>query len=81
MIRKMKLDNLKTALKDLDYDEGIKITCTNSEKVFINKNILEQYVVQYLSTLNNEIRYYDKLEQVLENVKKRYKNNFYFMKY
>ncbi len=82
MIQKRKLHDLKLSLRDLDYDEGIKISVdSTNEKIFINKNILDQYVVEFTGTESNEIRYYDNLHLVIYDVKKRYHNNFHFIEY
>jgi hypothetical protein len=82
MIQKKKLHDLKLSLRDLDYDEGIKISVdSTNEKIFINKNILDQYVVEFTGTESNEIRYYDNLHLVIDDVKKRYHNSFHFIEY
>ena len=39
MTQKKKFHDLKLSLRDLDYDEGIKISVdSTNEKTFINKN-------------------------------------------
>ncbi|HLN35918.1 MAG TPA: hypothetical protein VK250_11640 [Nitrososphaeraceae archaeon] len=82
MIQKKKLHDLKLSLRDLDYDEGIKISVdSTNEKIFINKNILDQYVVEFTGTESNEIKYYDNLNEVIDDVKKIYHNNFHFIEY
>ena len=82
MIQKKKLHDLKLSLRDLDYDEGIKISVNSTnEKIFINKNILDQYVVEFTGTESNEIKYYDNLNEVIDDVKKTYDNNFHFIEY
>lgn len=82
MIQKKKLHDLKLSLRDLDYDEGIKISVNSTnEKIFINKNILDQYVVEFTGTESNEIKYYDNLNEVIDDVKKIYDNNFHFIEY
>lgn len=82
MIQKKKLHDLKLSLRDLDYDEGIKISVdSTNEKIFINKNILDQYVVEFTGTESNEIKYYDNLNEVIDDVKKIYDNNFHFIEY
>lgn len=82
MIQKKKLHDLKLSLRDLDYDEGIKISVNSTnEKIFINKNILDQYVVEFTGTESNEIKYYDNLNEVIDDVKKIYHNNFHFIEY
>jgi hypothetical protein len=82
MIQKKKVHDLELSLRDLDYDEGIKISIdSTNEKIFINKNILDQYVIEFSGTESNEIRYYDNLQQVINDVKKRYHNNFHFIEY
>ena len=82
MIQKKKLHDLKLSLRDLDYDEGIKISVdSTNEKIFINKNILDQYVIEFAGTESNEIKYYDNLNEVIDDVKKIYHNNFHFIEY
>jgi len=82
MIQKKKLHDLKLSLRDLDYDEGIKISVdSTNEKIFINKNILDQYVIEFTGTESNEIKYYDNLNEVIDDVKKIYHNNFHFIEY
>lgn len=82
MIQKKKFHDLKLSLRDLDYDEGIKISVNSTnEKIFINKNILDQYVVEFTGTESNEIRYYDNLQGVINDMKKRYHKNFHFIEY
>jgi len=82
MTQKKKFHDLKLSLRDLDYDEGIKISVdSTNEKTFINKNILDQYVVEFTGTESNEIRYYDNLQEVINDMKKRYHNNFHFIEY
>jgi len=82
MIQKKKLHDLKLSLRDLDYDEGIKISVdSTNERIFINKNILDQYVVEFTGTESNEIKYYDNLNEVIDDVKKIYDNNFHFIEY
>jgi len=82
MIQKKKFHDLKLSLRDLDYDEGIKISVdSTNEKIFINKNILDQYVVEFTGTESNEIKYYDNLNEVIDDVKKIYDNNFHFIEY
>lgn len=82
MIQKKQFHDLKLSLRDLDYDEGIKISVdSTNEKIFINKNILDQYVVEFTGTESNEIKYYDNLNEVIDDVKKIYHNNFHFIEY
>jgi len=82
MIQKKKFHDLKLSLRDLDYDEGIKISVdSTNERIFINKNILDQYVVEFTGTESNEIKYYDNLNEVIDDVKKIYDNNFHFIEY
>jgi len=82
MIQKKKFHDLKLSLRDLDYDEGIKISVdSTNEKIFINKNILDQYVIEFTGTESNEIKYYDNLNEVIDDVKKIYHNNFHFIEY
>ena len=82
MTQKKKFHDLKLSLRDLDYDEGIKISVdSTNEKTFINKNILDQYVVEFTGTESNEIKYYDNLNEVIDDVKKIYHNNFHFIEY
>ena len=82
MTQKKKFHDLKLSLRDLDYDEGIKISVdSTNEKTFINKNILDQYVVEFTGTESNEIRYYDNLQEVINDMKKRYHKNFHFIEY
>ena len=82
MIQKKKFHDLKLSLRDLDYDEGIKISVdSTNEKIFINKNILDQYVVEFTGTESNEIRYYDNMQEVINDMKKKYHKNFHFIEY
>jgi hypothetical protein len=57
-------------LKDLDHDEGVIIIVKNSKKrIFVNKNILQQYVEQFNSIDYNKIRYFNKLDLLINEIK------------
>lgn len=82
MLRDQKIRKLKNVLKDLDYDEGVRIIQKKSkEKIFINKNILHQYVVQYSTNDYNKIKYFDKLDLLIQTIKEKYSDEFEFELY
>lgn len=82
MLLDQKIRDLKNVLKDLDYDEGVRITLKKpKEKIFINKNILHQYVVQYSTNDYNKIKYFDKLDSLIHTIKEKYPIEFEFELY
>jgi hypothetical protein len=70
--KKKEKNNLKLLnklLNDLDYDEGIKIVCTNNNStIFINKNINNEFIIQIEHVIQNnkkEILYFGKKNDLI----------------
>ena len=78
------LDFVK-ALSHLDIDEGIRVSSSErGKKIFINKNASGQYVTEIVkdstiqSDLDDVIRHFDTVEEVVNVVRSEFKNNFDF---
>jgi hypothetical protein len=84
--REDKSRELANKLLTLDIDEGIRIeSSTQEKKIFINRNALGIFVVQ-LTTNNkpkddNNIRYFDFVDEVVEFVKSTFKKHFLIVEY
>ena len=77
--------NFVKALSHLDIDEGIRVSASErGKKIFINKNASGQYVTQIVkdptiqSDLDNAIRHFDTVEEVVNVVRSEFKSNFDF---
>ena len=88
MIRNRRKNNLKylnKRLNQLDYDEGIKIICThNNSKIFINKNINNQFIIQIENRIQKnkkEVLYFDKTNELITYIQKNCTAKFDFIQY
>jgi hypothetical protein len=78
--------NLREKLKFLDLDEGIRIEGA-SQKIFINKNACENYVVQVVDNLdttsnsNHNVKYFYSAAEVYKFVKSIFDRNFSIWQY
>lgn len=88
MIRKKVKTNLKDLNKrlyQLDYDEGIKILCTNiNSNIFINKNINNEYIIQIENgnqKNKKEVLYFDKRKDLINYIQKNCTAKFDFIEY
>ncbi|HET9806458.1 MAG TPA: hypothetical protein VFP49_06100 [Nitrososphaeraceae archaeon] len=83
-----KVNNLKylnKRLNELDYDEGIKIRCTNNNyNIFINKNINNEFIIQIENVIQKnkkEILYFDKRNDLINFIQKNCTTKFDFIEY
>lgn len=88
MKEKKVINNLKylnKRLNQLDYDEGIKITCShNNYNIFINKNINNEFLIQIEDKLQKdkkEILYFEKRKDLINFVQKTCTTKFDFIDY
>lgn len=88
MIRKKVKTNLKDLNKrlyQLDYDEGIKILCTNiNSNIFINKKINNEYIIQIENgnqKNKKEVLYFDKRKDLINYIQKNCTAKFDFIEY
>jgi hypothetical protein len=88
MKEKKVINNLKylnKRLNQLDYDEGIKITCShNNYNIFINKNINNEFLIQIEDKMQKdkkEILYFEKRKDLINFVQKTCTTKFDFVDY
>lgn len=77
--RKDKSEKLANKLLTLDIDEGIRIESSNQEKkIFINKTASGIFVVELITrnAVNNDIRYFDFVKDVVKFVKSSFNKRF-----
>ena len=88
---KDKVERLAKKLQTLDIDEGIRIqrSAIQGKKIFVNKNASGIFVVQVAvnnqksSAIydNNDIKYFDSAEQVIELVNSQFDSIFTVIEY
>jgi hypothetical protein len=83
-----KSKRLAKKLLTLDIDEGIGIESpVQGKKIFVNKNASNLFVVQLVTENkssfynNNNIRYFDSAEEVIEFVNLHFQNRFTIVEY
>lgn len=88
LIKKKEKNNLKLLnklLNDLDYDEGIKIICTNNNSnIFINKNINNEFIIQIEHVIQNnkkKILYFGKKNDLINFILKKCTSKFNVIEY
>jgi hypothetical protein len=89
--KKDEVELLAKRLQTLDIDEGIRIqgSAIQGKKIFVNKNASGIFVVQVAvnnqksSAIydNNDIKYFDSAEQVIELVKSQFDSIFTVIEY
>jgi hypothetical protein len=89
--KKGKADRLAKKLQTLDIDEGVRIeeSSIQAKKIFVNKNASGIFVVQLAvnnqksSAIydNNDIKYFDSPEQVIEFVNSQFDSRFTVIEY
>ena len=84
-IVKINLKDLNKRLNQLDYDEGIKILCTNiNSNIFINKKINNEYIIQIENgnqKNKKEVLYFDKRKDLINYIQKNCTAKFDFIEY
>jgi len=84
-IVKINLKDLNKRLYQLDYDEGIKILCTNiNSNIFINKKINNEYIIQIENgnqKNKKEVLYFDKRKDLINYIQKNCTAKFDFIEY
>jgi len=82
---KTNLKDLNKRLYQLDYDEGIKILCTNiNSNIFINKKINNEYIIQIENgnqKNKKEVLYFDKRKDLINYIQKNCTAKFDFIEY
>jgi hypothetical protein len=88
MIRKQGKNSIKylnKRLNQLDYDEGIKIICTNNNSsIFINRNINNEFIIQIEYVIQNtkkEVLYFNKKNDLINFIQKKCTAKFDFIEY
>lgn len=89
--KKGKADRLAKKLQTLDIDEGVRIeeSSIQAKKIFVNKNASGIFVVQLAvnnqksSAIydNNDIKYFDSADQVIEFVNSQFDSRFTVIEY
>jgi hypothetical protein len=86
--RKKEINNIKylnKRLKLLDYDEGIKIICTqNNSNIFINKNINNEFIIQIENGIQKnkkEVLYFDKRNDLINYIQNNCTAKLDFIEY
>ena len=89
--KKGKADRLAKKLQTLDIDEGVRIeeSSIQAKKIFVNKNASGIFVVQlavnnqksFAIYDNNDIKYFDSADQVIEFVNSRFDSRFTVIEY
>ena len=89
--KKDEVERLAKKLQTLDIDEGIRIqgSAIQGKKIFVNKNASGIFVVQVAvnnqksSAIydNNDIKYFDSAEQVIELVNSQFDSIFTVIEY
>jgi hypothetical protein len=77
---------LAKKLQTMDIDEGVRIeeSSIRGKKIFINKNASGRFVVQVVVKShynNNDIKYFDSAEQVVEFVSLQFDSRFAVVEY
>jgi hypothetical protein len=76
---------LNKRLKLLDYDEGIKIICTqNNSNIFINKNINNEFIIQIENGIQKnkkEVLYFDKRNDLINYIQNNCTATLDFIEY
>jgi hypothetical protein len=85
-----KSNQLAKKLLTLDIDEGIRIESSIQRKrIFVNKNASDVFVVQLVVDSNNnssdydnnDVRYFDSTDEVIEFVNSHFQNRFTIVEY
>jgi hypothetical protein len=85
-----KSNQLAKKLLTLNIDEGIRIESSIQRKrIFVNKNASDVFVVQLVVDSNNnssdydnnDIRYFDSTDEVIEFVKSHFQNRYTIVEY
>ena len=84
-----KSKQLAKKLLTLDIDEGIRIESSIQRKrIFVNKNASDVFVVQLVVSNNNfsdynnnDVRYFDSTEEVIEFVNLHFQNRYTILQY
>lgn len=85
-----KSNQLAKKLRTLDIDEGIRIESSIQRKrIFVNKNASDVFVVQLVVDSNNnssdydnnDIRYFDSTDEVIEFVNSHFQNRYTIVEY
>ena len=84
-----KSKQLAKKLLTLDIDEGIRIESSIQRKrIFVNKNASDVFVVQLVVSNNNfsdynnnDVRYFDSTEEVIEFVNLHFQNRYTIVEY
>lgn len=78
-----KSNQLAKKLLTLDIDEGIRIESSIQRKrIFVNKNASDVFVVQLVvDSNNNDVRYCDSTDEVIEFVKSHFQNRYTIVEY
>jgi hypothetical protein len=85
-----KSNQLAKKLLTLDIDEGIRIESSIQRKrIFVNKNASDVFVVQLVVDRNNnssdydnnDIRYFDSTDEVIEFVNSHFQNRYTIVEY
>jgi hypothetical protein len=88
--QKGKAKPLAKKLQTLDIDEGVRIeeSSIRGKKIFVNKNASGIFVVQLVANSqksstydNNDIKYFDSAEQVIEFVNSQFDSRFTVIEY
>ena len=85
-----KSNQLAKKLLTLDIDEGIRIEASIQRKrIFVNKNASDVFVVQLVVDSknnssdydNNDVRYFDSTDEVIEFVNSHFQNRYTIVEY
>jgi hypothetical protein len=85
-----KSNQLAKKLLTLDIDEGIRIESSVQRKtIFVNKNASDVFVVQLVVDSNNnssdydnnDVRYFDSTDEVIEFVNSHFQNRYTIVEY
>jgi len=85
-----KSNQLAKKLLTLDIDEGIRIESSIQRKrIFVNKNASDVFVVQLVVDSsnnssdydNNDVRYFDSTDEVIEFVNSHFQNRYTIVEY
>ena len=89
--KKGNAERLAKKLQTLDIDEGVRIeeSSIQGKKIFVNKNASGTFVVQLAINNqkpsgiydNNDIKYFDSAEQVIELVNSQFDSSFTVIEY
>jgi len=85
-----KSNQLAKKLLTLDIDEGIRIeSSVQRKRIFVNKNASDVFVVQVVVDSNNnfsdydnnDVRYFDSTDEVIEFVNSHFQNRYTIVEY